>query len=230
MALVGAALASPVSSGIGAPATVFGGAVTTEAVGTIELRGWRTSERVAVGGGLDLPVTLWVVTGVPDTLRGAGSAEVLLFEQGPWRLTGGGSTRLGVQHDGLGTLLSWDLAPGVFGGLRGTRGHVGLAARWEQPLASVIWFSEDVRRAFEGSSTPPPRDGVVPLGTGRLAVGVDGRLAITPRVGLVAVAEVLVTPDRVALAWDEELVMGVWPGRLSVGVVVGPVRARRTAR
>lgn len=229
IAFVASALASPVTDEIGGHATWLGGALTTEAVGTVELRAWRSRPHLAFGGGLDLPVTLWAATGVPDTLRGSGSAEVLLVEHGPWVVTGGGATRLGVQRDGLGTLASWDVAPTAFGGLRGRPGHVGAGLRWEQPLASAIWFSEDVERAFEGSSTPPPRDGVVPLGIGRLAVGVDARLSLSPRVAVVALAEGLITPDRVALEWDEELVMGVWPGRFALGLV-GAISARRTAR
>lgn len=193
--------------------------LSSEALGTLEGRAWSSvAPNVFVGGGLDLPLTLWAVTGVPDTGRIEGGIATALLTKGGFFLGADASLAMGVQVPLLGPQVSlgseWRLEPSWQLGAV----VLGPCLGWEQPLATLITFSDYTRAAFVDSGTAPPTAGVVPFGTGRGALGARIVVALRGGWSTSLTAERLLTPDHFDLAWTQELVSGVWPARAVVGI------------
>lgn len=194
-------------------------ALTTEAFGTVEARvaaayGWGE-----VGGGLDLPVVLWIASGVPDTGRLAVVTTGALWDRGRIAVEGHGELRGNLQVDVLGTRFVVDavarLDPAwVWDGWR-----VALRVGWEQPLATAVWVSEYTRTAFDGSGSDA-RDGVIGPAPGRGIVGVGVRGPIAGGWSVHAALDGVVTPWGLGMDVPEAVVVGQWPVRAEVGVRV----------
>lgn len=199
--------------------------LSSEALGTLHLGvGLAPSPRPAFGVGLDLPVTLWAVSGVPDTARASGRAAVRR-DGARVGLDLGLELRLGVQVDTLGVRVGLDTilrgGPALVLGRPGApfRARLPLRLAVEQPLATLVTFSEYAREAFVDSGTGAPRAGVVPFGRGRVVVGAGFALPVAEGWELHGAFDLAWAPGPLGLDAWQQLTVGQVPLRAEVGVL-----------
>lgn len=193
--------------------------LTTEAFGTMEVRVAAAPRWGTVGGGLDLPVVLWVRSGVPDTGRLVVEGTVFVVEYERFRVEAHGEARANLQVDVLGTRLAGDVVARVDPGLVIGAAWIGARVGWEQPLATAVWTSAYTRGAFEGSGTEA-RDGVIGPELGRAVLGVGASGAVGGRWRIHGAIDGILSPGALGLDVAEAVVVGQWPVRVEVGARV----------
>lgn len=193
---------------------------TSEALGTLALRvGLRSTRAVRGAVGVDLPLTLWVVTAAPDAARAVGTVEAS-WTRGRFAVDASAAARVSVTADRLGARVGLDAGARVEPGLALGDGGAGVRLRLggEQALATLVTFSDPAREAFVGSGTPPPTAGVLPFGATRGVLGLGGRAPVAPGWTAHAAVDAVTAVDPLGLTLGQEAMLGLLPLRLEIGL------------
>jgi hypothetical protein len=180
-------------------------------------------ETLLLGGGLELPLLLWAQTATVDTARVAARGAWLAYRWQPFGLIIEANTRIGSQHNYMGTLVAWDAGLSVEPGLRWRRGGIGLLLAVRQGLSTHVSHSDYVKAAFADrypSGTTAritgPRAGWIAFPGTRFPLGLVGSFELG-RVALQASAGLVLTATGYDTGLFDTMAVGVWPFFASIG-------------
>lgn len=180
-----------------------------------------------VGGGVELPLALWIRSG-PRALRLSAHSAAEFGRWGPFGISGQLSTRLSVQSDMLGTRVAWDLVARALPGFHFRRGSLGLQLSWQQALATHVRHSSLVAAAFDdrypegvtAAGPGGPRRGWIAFAGTRFPIGLYGAGRPTSRVSIFASASLVPSVTRYRTGLFGTAMVGVLPFAVDLGVTV----------